>query len=225
MILDEAIRHCEEVAKEKEQMAFDLVTTFNRETINSKECKKCANEHRQLAEWLKEYKRLKERSSMSSDEIDALLSAIPIRAEDRFSLKRILEEDPSLKKEIEWDDIAGDENIEWVRTIKAWTPAKVPKQEPCEDYISRAYIEPVVEELENICYNAPQEVLELLAKIKNAPPVNPQSKMGHWIIIDDCELFMAKCSKCGEIVDSRMINKYPYCHCGAKMAKSQDSEG
>ena len=40
---------------------------------------------------------------------------------------------------------------------------------------------------------------------------------GHWIIIDDCELFMAKCSECGEIVDSRMINKYPYCHCGAEM--------
>lgn len=58
MTLDEAIRHCEEVAKEKEQMAFDLATTFNRETINSKECKKCANEHRQLAEWLKDYKRL-----------------------------------------------------------------------------------------------------------------------------------------------------------------------
>lgn len=49
------------------------------------------------------------------------------------------------------------------------------------------------------------------------PSVTPQPKTGKWIIIDDCELFMAKCSECGEIVDSRMINKYPYCHCGAKM--------
>lgn len=47
---------------------------------------------------------------------------------------------------------------------------------------------------------------------------------GHWIIIDDCELFMAKCSECGEIVDSRMINKYPYCHCGARMIDPQKSE-
>ena len=47
---------------------------------------------------------------------------------------------------------------------------------------------------------------------------------GHWIIIDDCELFMAKCSECGEIVDSRMINKYPYCHCGARMVESQEGE-
>ena len=42
-------------------------------------------------------------------------------------------------------------------------------------------------------------------------------KTGHWIIVDDCEKFIAKCSKCGRIEDSRMISKYPYCHCGAKM--------
>lgn len=63
MTLDEAIRHCEEVAKENERIAFDLTTAFNMETIKSKECKKCANEHRQLAEWLKDYKRLKKQES------------------------------------------------------------------------------------------------------------------------------------------------------------------
>lgn len=45
----------------------------------------------------------------------------------------------------------------------------------------------------------------------------PQSKIGRWIIMNDCELHMAYCSECGEIEDSRMISKYPYCHCGAKM--------
>ena len=40
-------------------------------------------------------------------------------------------------------------------------------------------------------------------------------KIGHWIKIDD--FYMAKCSECGRFVDSRMIIKYPYCHCGAKM--------
>lgn len=49
-----------------------------------------------------------------------------------------------------------------------------------------------------------------------------EAKTGHWIIIDDCEQFIAKCSECGEIVDSRMISKYPYCHCGAKMLKPQE---
>ena len=48
-----------------------------------------------------------------------------------------------------------------------------------------------------------------------------EPKTGHWIIIDDCEKFIAKCSKCGRIEDSRMISKYPYCHCGAKMVESE----
>jgi len=51
-----------------------------------------------------------------------------------------------------------------------------------------------------------------------------EAKTGHWIIIDDCEHFIAKCSECGRIEDSRMINKYPYCHCGAKMVEPQESE-
>lgn len=45
MTLDEAIKHCEE--KEKEQ------------ALNG--CFACAEEHKQLAEWLKELKTLKER--------------------------------------------------------------------------------------------------------------------------------------------------------------------
>ena len=43
MKLDEAIRHAEEVAE-----------------LNEAECFECAEEHRQLAEWLKELKALRE---------------------------------------------------------------------------------------------------------------------------------------------------------------------
>ena len=47
-----------------------------------------------------------------------------------------------------------------------------------------------------------------------------EPKTGHWIIVDDCEKFIAKCSKCGQLKDSRMISKYSYCpNCGAKMEK------
>lgn len=49
-----------------------------------------------------------------------------------------------------------------------------------------------------------------------------KANTGHWIIIDDCEKFIAKCSECGEVVDSRMINDYPYCHCGARMVEPQE---
>ena len=44
MTLDQAIEHCEEVASKK--------------WVNG--CIECASEHEQLAEWLKELKRLKE---------------------------------------------------------------------------------------------------------------------------------------------------------------------
>lgn len=65
-----------------------------------------------------------------------------------------------------------------------------------------------------------EEIDKVIDEIKKV--CTPQPKMGRWIIIDDCEYFMAKCSECGELVDSRMINKYPYCHCGAKMQEVED---
>ena len=88
-------------------------------------------------------------------------------------------------------------------------------QKSCDDAISReAVIEWLIDKdiikTKNQEENARRELAEL-------PSVTPQPKIGKWIIIDDCEHFIAKCSECGRIEDSRMINKYPYCHCGAKM--------
>ena len=56
MTLEEAIQHCEEkmielLEKTKDRNASDPVAI---------ECFECADEHRQLAEWLKDYKRLLE---------------------------------------------------------------------------------------------------------------------------------------------------------------------
>lgn len=70
MTLDEAIIHCEETVKEQEEDAnkweYTLKVYRRRDycdpsTIPTcekelKRCKKCAEEHRQLAEWLKELK-------------------------------------------------------------------------------------------------------------------------------------------------------------------------
>lgn len=54
--------------------------------------------------------------------------------------------------------------------------------------------------------------------IDDAPTIDVVPvKHGHWIIIDDVEKFIAKCSVCGRVEDTRQINDYPYCHCGAKM--------
>ena len=71
MTLDEAIKHAEEVAEKQEELyglcpASELVNpcdgTKDCKTLKNgknKGCIKCAEEHRQLAEWLKELKELK----------------------------------------------------------------------------------------------------------------------------------------------------------------------
>lgn len=53
MTLEEAIKHCEEVAEENDKKARKL----NDGTMSTRiKCEECASEHRQLAEWLKELK-------------------------------------------------------------------------------------------------------------------------------------------------------------------------
>ena len=74
MTIDEAIKHCDEVAEEKEREAEyrqetqgdmfkfldDLSKSVGGEGVENdalNECLECASEHRQLAEWLKELER------------------------------------------------------------------------------------------------------------------------------------------------------------------------
>ena len=56
MTLDEAIKHCEEVAKDRNETA-NLTPTEYGDYINS--CRECAKEHEQLAEWLRELRRIR----------------------------------------------------------------------------------------------------------------------------------------------------------------------
>jgi len=65
MTLDEAIKHCEEVAEEKENEAQDLEYSKLDWRHEANKCSKCAEEHRKLATWLKELKQLKEQMSSS----------------------------------------------------------------------------------------------------------------------------------------------------------------
>jgi len=62
MKVDEAIKHAEEVAEEKEKKAKIWLDGGNEKIGNS--CLTCAEEHRQLAEWLKDYKRLLEQKTI-----------------------------------------------------------------------------------------------------------------------------------------------------------------
>lgn len=69
MTLDEAIKHCEEVAEEQEKLC-KVNDSFN---FSQPKWEECANEHRQLAEWLKELKE----SRMVLDKIKAEIEALP----------------------------------------------------------------------------------------------------------------------------------------------------
>lgn len=59
MTLDEAIKHEEEIVKEEQYEYQECVATHNME--GATDCVKCAEEHRQLAEWLKELRVFKSR--------------------------------------------------------------------------------------------------------------------------------------------------------------------
>ena len=65
MTLDEAIKHCEEKAAEKRIEA-------NYRIPPKADCLKCAEEHEQLAEWLKELKALRHTVSLLKFNIHAL---------------------------------------------------------------------------------------------------------------------------------------------------------
>jgi len=114
-------------------------------------------------------------------------------------------------------------------------------------YISHYEVEGIVEELENICQNAPEYVLELLSKIKNLPTINlgairaneiqrgyhrgytygmrigknlnPRINIGEWIRIKN-DKYKFFCSKCQRVINTKPFeypDKFPFCHCGAEM--------
>lgn len=71
MTLDQAIEHCNEVAKEQERKAQSIGKQLIGSAIAKyqNECVECAASHRQLAEWLKELKEAKRLLSLALDDI------------------------------------------------------------------------------------------------------------------------------------------------------------
>ena len=57
MTIDEAIKHCEEVAWELDKKAMCVEEAY--QTAEQQNCEQCASDHRQLAEWLRELKEAK----------------------------------------------------------------------------------------------------------------------------------------------------------------------
>lgn len=59
MTIDEAIKHCLEVAEQKEHDSITTTGDYELDIAMKQGCIQCAADHRQLAEWLMELKKAK----------------------------------------------------------------------------------------------------------------------------------------------------------------------
>ena len=91
MTLDEAIIHAEEAAKRNEEYAKIHAHGDEFEQEDAFKCEKCAKEHRQLVEWLKELKQYKE-YDMGKQALRGFLEGICAPANDCVSRISVQEE-------------------------------------------------------------------------------------------------------------------------------------
>ena len=66
------------------------------------------------------------------------------------------------------------------------------------------------------------DIVNAITRIQNGEvlPDNHGLQQGEWIVLVDADnIQTCKCSICGRIADiaNREFEKFPYCHCGAKM--------
>lgn len=75
LTLDEAIKHCLEVAEQNETQAEKIGRQFIGSAMDKRatDCRECSADHRQLAEWLKELKNLREENKVLISECDRLI--------------------------------------------------------------------------------------------------------------------------------------------------------
>lgn len=75
LTLDEAIKHCLEVAEQNETQTEKIGRQFIGSAMDKRatDCRECAADHRQLAEWLKELKNLQEENKVLISECDRLI--------------------------------------------------------------------------------------------------------------------------------------------------------
>lgn len=114
MTLDEAIKHCLEVAEQNETQAEKIGRQFIGSAMDKRatDCRECAADHRQLAEWLMDYKELK--NSIGAVKLSNMKEA-------RELIRDYKAENITQKKLI----------AEYKRLLKA--AAKIVKNLPCDD--------------------------------------------------------------------------------------------
>lgn len=130
MTLDEAIKHEEEIVKEEQYAYQECVATHN--TEGAMNCRKYAEEHIQLAEWLKELKTHREIHDVLLQMIvDFDLDICCDDLMDNEEEQKICEENCTSKTKGCW--------VRWakMKAMEKCKNANLLEQEPCEDTISR----------------------------------------------------------------------------------------
>ena len=88
MTLDEAIKHCEEVAEANDQGLYDAIAlggqNLTQEEITA--CEQCAADHRQLAEWLTELKEAKRLLRLAVEDFKVVMENDDICSACNFTL-------------------------------------------------------------------------------------------------------------------------------------------
>ena len=128
MTLDEAIKHAEEVA-EKFESLHERYENMDEDRllfrVEENECKNCAKEHRQLANWLKELKQLRKQEP----------------CEDAISRKSILDYMKYLHGEmLEEEFVKALPSV--IPKKDGWTPCseRMPKPKETENLIAKYYL-------------------------------------------------------------------------------------
>lgn len=213
MTLDEAITYAENVAKEQDKISklYDDASGYSRShnddirTSEAKECERCAEDHRQLAEWLKDYKRLKEQEPSEdwhdtpSGEMTLEQARQAVRELRKYVMDKI--EPCKMREAIQKERERIEQYIDSIA-------------EPCEDCINRQAVLDIVNNPLNI---------RLDEIIKKLPSVTPQPKIERWIFTDEAHEH-ARCSNCDygdvDLMDGKPHN---YCqNCGAKIVEPQE---
>jgi hypothetical protein len=129
-----------------------------------------------------------------------------------------------LKDFITWQSLPFVDNVfsttdETIKHFNEWLIQMNKNQQSSEDCISRAYIKPIIKELE---YDQIDNdyALSLLSDIKNAPSVTPERPKGKWIKTEGS----FRCSEC--LIFPEYIRTLNYCpSCGSYNGGEENEDG
>lgn len=198
MTIDEAIKIYEIGAKR---------TWNGRLTIYAEQCQ-------QMAEWLKDYKRLLEQEpcEVSQGLVKDSQGFSQEPCEDSISRQAVMN---CYKK---WQPYMATRLFDFENELSS-LPSVTPQ--PCEDCISR---EETLKALMDEWTDFDSELMDyLIEKVKKLPSVTPQPKMGRWVktIGENGVTSAVRCSECG--FEDNRYELFDYCPvCGAKMQEVEE---